>query len=87
MFKTLEGKSVVIELKNSLQLKGTLTSVDHFLNLKLDNVEVVDKENYPQLVSCRLLSVFLISGSALFRKSVLENLSLKVCWYLPPLTF
>jgi len=51
MFKTLEGRTVVVELKNSLQIRGKLSSVDHFLNLKLDEVEVVDRENYPQLVS------------------------------------
>ncbi len=50
MFKTLEGKTVLLELKNSLQLKGKLVSVDQYLNLKLDEVEVVDRENYPQLV-------------------------------------
>lgn len=50
MFKTLEGKTVLLELKNSLQLRGKLVSVDQYLNLKLDEVEVVDRENYPQLV-------------------------------------
>jgi small nuclear ribonucleoprotein (snRNP)-like protein len=50
MFKTLEGKTVLLELKNSLQLKGKLVSVDQYLNLKLDNVEVVDRDSFPQLV-------------------------------------
>ena len=50
MFKTLEGKTVLLELKNSLQLRGKLVSVDQYLNLQLDEVEVVDRENYPQLV-------------------------------------
>ena len=50
MFKTLEGKTVLLELKNSLQLRGKLVSVDQYLNMKLDDIEVVDRENYPQLV-------------------------------------
>jgi len=53
LFKSLEGQSVLIELKNSLQLRGTLVSVDHYLNMKIDNVEVVDKESFPQLVRAR----------------------------------
>ncbi len=50
LFKTLEGKVLLLELKNSLQIRGTLSSVDQYLNLKLDNVEVVDRESFPQLV-------------------------------------
>ena len=50
LFKTLEGKVILLELKNSLQIRGTLSSVDQYLNLKLENVEVVDKESFPQLV-------------------------------------
>ena len=50
MFKTLEGKTVLLELKNSLQLRGKLVSVDQYLNMKLDDIELVDRENYPQLV-------------------------------------
>ena len=50
-FKTLEGKFVVVELKNDLQIRGTLMSVDQYLNLKLGNVEVIEKEKHPQLVS------------------------------------
>ena len=50
LFKTLEGKVVLLELKNSLQIRGTLSSVDQYLNLKLENVEVVDRESFPQLV-------------------------------------
>jgi U6 snRNA-associated Sm-like protein LSm2 len=53
LFKTLEGKSVLLELKNSLQIRGTLSSVDQYLNLKLDDVEVVDRESFPQLVRRR----------------------------------
>ena len=50
LFKTLEGKTVTVELKNDLQVRGTLVSVDQYLNLKLDNIEVVERESFPQLV-------------------------------------
>ena len=50
-FKTLEGKTVIIELKNDLQIRGVLQSVDQYLNLKLSEVAVVQQEKFPQLVS------------------------------------
>ena len=40
-------------MKNDLSLTGTLESVDQYLNVKLTNVEVVDKERFPQLVSVK----------------------------------
>ena len=46
----LNGKVVTVELKNDLQIRGTLVSVDQFLNIKLDQIEVVDAEKYPHLV-------------------------------------
>jgi U6 snRNA-associated Sm-like protein LSm2 len=49
-FTTLEGKEVVVELKNDVALRGILQSVDQYLNIKLDNVSVVDADAYPQLV-------------------------------------
>jgi len=51
LFKTLVGKEICIELKNDVVLTGTLLSVDQYLNVKLANVQVVDGERYPQLVS------------------------------------
>ena len=50
-FKTLVGKEVAVELKNDVVLTGTLHSVDQYLNIKLTNVQVVDKERYPQLLA------------------------------------
>lgn len=44
---------MVVELKNDVALRGTLHSVDQFLNVKLNNVTVVDRERYPQLVRAR----------------------------------
>ena len=39
-----------MELKNDVALTGTLHSVDQYLNIKLNDVNVVDAEKYPQLV-------------------------------------
>ena len=56
-FKTMEGKTVTVELKNNLLLKGVLNSVDQYLNVKLDNVEVIEKDKYPQLVCVYIIDV------------------------------
>ncbi len=48
---------MLIELKNSLQIRGTLESVDHFLNMKIGDVEIVDRESFPQLMSVKSLFV------------------------------
>jgi|TARA_B110000091_G_C13624514_1_gene394402 U6 snRNA-associated Sm-like protein LSm2 len=59
-FKTLVGKKIMVELKNDLTLVGTLHSVDQYLNIKLESVQVVDSKRFPQLTSVK--SVF-IRGS------------------------
>ncbi|EDO16285.1 hypothetical protein Kpol_1053p22 [Vanderwaltozyma polyspora DSM 70294] len=52
-FKTLVDQEVTVELKNDIELKGTLKSVDQFLNLKLDNISCTDEQKYPHLGSVR----------------------------------
>jgi len=49
-FKTLVGKEVTVELKNDLAITGTLHSVDQYLNVKLNNVRVVNEQKYPHMV-------------------------------------
>jgi U6 snRNA-associated Sm-like protein LSm2 len=49
-FKELVGKEVTVELKNDLAIRGTLHSVDQYLNIKLENTRVVDQEKYPHMV-------------------------------------
>lgn len=39
-----------MELKNDIQLKGTLKSVDQYLNIKLDDISVVEELKYPHMV-------------------------------------
>jgi U6 snRNA-associated Sm-like protein LSm2 len=52
-FKTLVGQQVTVELKNELEIRGTLVSVDQFLNIKLDNIKVVDEARHPHLISVK----------------------------------
>ena len=42
---------VTVELKNDIAIRGTLKSVDQFLNIKLDDIQVVEELKYPHLVS------------------------------------
>lgn len=51
-FKTLVDQQVTVELKNDLAITGVLKSVDQFLNIKLDDIHVVDEERYPHMVRC-----------------------------------
>nr|CAB3482179.1 unnamed protein product [Digitaria exilis] len=48
-FKELVGKEVTVELKNDLAIRGTLHSVDQYLNIKLENTRVVDQDKYPHM--------------------------------------
>lgn len=41
---------VTVELKNDISIRGTLKSVDQFLNIKLENISVVNELKYPHLV-------------------------------------
>ena len=50
-FKTLIDHEVTVELKNDIQIRGTLKSVDQYLNIKLDDIQVVEEIKYPHLVS------------------------------------
>lgn len=49
-FKTLIDHEVTVELKNDVQIRGTLKSVDQYLNIKLDEIQVVEELKYPHLV-------------------------------------
>lgn len=43
-FKSLVGKDIVVELKNDLNIAGTLHSVDQYLNFKLTDITVLDTQ-------------------------------------------
>ncbi|KAK5752008.1 hypothetical protein LTS12_017941 [Elasticomyces elasticus] len=52
-FKTLVNHEVTVELKNDISIRGTLKSVDQYLNIKLDDISVVEEMKYPHLSSVK----------------------------------
>ena len=40
-----------MELKNDVSLRGTLHSVDQYLNIKLDDMQVVEPDKHPHLTA------------------------------------
>lgn len=46
-FKSLVGKQVLVELKHGMSIRGTLHSVDQYLNIKLADIKVLQSEKYP----------------------------------------
>ncbi|OQU93703.1 LSM domain-containing protein [Cladophialophora immunda] len=52
-FKTLTQQTVTVELKNDISIRGTLKSVDQYLNIKLDDITVLDELKYPHLSSVK----------------------------------
>ncbi|CAH6719031.1 U6 snRNA-associated Sm-like protein LSm2 [[Candida] jaroonii] len=56
-FKTLVDQEVVVELKNDIEIKGVLKSVDQYLNLKLDNISCTNETKYPHLTSVKNLFI------------------------------
>ncbi|KAK2769361.1 small nuclear ribonucleoprotein lsm2 [Colletotrichum kahawae] len=56
-FKTLIDHEVTVELKNDIQIRGTLKSVDQYLNIKLDDISVVEELKYPPLSSVKTVFI------------------------------
>lgn len=52
-FKTITNQTVTVELKNDIRIRGILKSVDQYLNIKLDDIEVLDLDKYPHLSSVK----------------------------------
>ncbi|KAL3473357.1 cytochrome P450-domain-containing protein [Aspergillus californicus] len=53
VLQTLTNQVVTIELKNDIRIRGTLKSVDQYLNIKLDDIDVLDLDKYPHLSSVK----------------------------------
>ncbi|KAK4927316.1 U6 snRNA-associated Sm-like protein LSm2, partial [Elasticomyces elasticus] len=53
LFKTLTNQQLTVELKNDLSIRGTLKSVDQYLNIKLDDIQVLNEDKYPHLSSVK----------------------------------
>ena len=52
-FKTLVNEEVSVELKNDLIIRGTLHSVDQFLNIRLTNVKTADVRQHPYIMNVK----------------------------------
>lgn len=52
-FKSLVGKDVIVEMKNDLKVAGTLYSVDQYLNFKLTDIQVIDGQKFPYMLSVK----------------------------------
>ena len=48
---------MTVELKNDLAISGTLHSVDQYLNIKLNDVHVINESKYPHMVSIAYLDL------------------------------
>lgn len=49
----MQGSEVVVELKNDVQMKGKLHSVDQYLNIKLHDIEVMEPDKYPHMLAVK----------------------------------
>lgn len=78
-FKTLIDREVTVELKNDIQIRGVLKSVDQYLNIKLDDISVVDELKYPHLVSCLVRSNHIRSFHTSFVKFASDFVTTSVC--------
>ena len=52
-FKTLIGQKITIELKNGVLISGNLISVDQYLNVKLNAIEIDNLQVFPQLAALK----------------------------------
>lgn len=43
----------MLQLKNDISIRGTLKSVDQYLNLRLDNITTLEENKYPHLSAVR----------------------------------
>ncbi|GMK56653.1 hypothetical protein CspeluHIS016_0304930 [Cutaneotrichosporon spelunceum] len=57
LFKTLTDQVIEVELKNDLCISGTLKSVDQFLNIRLDGIQVKDPAQFPHMLAVKNLFI------------------------------
>ncbi|CAK9783373.1 U6 snRNA-associated Sm-like protein LSm2 [Cutaneotrichosporon oleaginosum] len=57
LFKTLTDQVIEVELKNDLCITGTLKSVDQFLNIRLDGIQVKDPQHFPHMMAVKNLFI------------------------------
>ncbi|KAJ5900113.1 hypothetical protein N7495_004857 [Penicillium taxi] len=56
-FKTLTNQTITVELKNDIRIRGVLKSVDQFLNIKLDEVEVLELDRFAHFSSVKTMFI------------------------------
>ncbi|GMM37567.1 Sm-like protein [Saccharomycopsis crataegensis] len=56
-FKTLVDQQITVELKNDIEITGTLRSVDQYLNIKLENITNKESIRYPHLNAVKTLFI------------------------------
>ncbi|ODV58715.1 Sm-like protein LSM2 [Ascoidea rubescens DSM 1968] len=56
-FKTLVDQQVTVELKNDIEITGTLKSVDQYLNIKLYDIQTNNEVKYPHLNAVKTLFI------------------------------
>lgn len=65
----LVNLAITVELKNDISIRGTLKSVDQYLNIKLDDIQVLDELKYPHLSSVK--NIFIRFGLHLVFEGIL----------------
>ncbi|RKP01862.1 hypothetical protein CXG81DRAFT_11459 [Caulochytrium protostelioides] len=50
-FKTLIDHEVIVICKNDVRIRGKLISVDQYLSVKLQDIQVLNAERFPQMQS------------------------------------
>ncbi|EEP76482.1 SNP3 protein [Uncinocarpus reesii 1704] len=85
-FKTLTNHTVIIELKNDIRIRGTLKSVDQYLNVKLDDIEVIDLDKYPHLSSVKNIFIrgsvvrYIVLPQEAVDRGLLEDATRRACY-------
>lgn len=64
-----------MELKNGIRVRGVLSSVDQFINLKLDKIVCVNQLEHPQFVSAYSCFSFCIARSIIVSMFSMRSLA------------
>ena len=64
---------VTVELKNDLCITGKLHSVDQYLNVKLENIKLVNEAKYPHMVSLGCFCCSATVAAATYRHNVSKD--------------
>ena len=67
-FKSLvdQDLTIIVELKNGVEIEGTLDFVDENLNFNLTNIEIKNKARYPMFLNMK--NIFVRGSSIRYQK-------------------